>query len=487
MIEPVNKQTSQEEGIQLVRFPLGLNTVDPARTLGAQELADCVNFDISNNGRLVSRYGVKEHWTSSNTSAILMIAQGSINGSSRTVLSTSNKKLYYINGGALTEIATSDNRCYLVPYNDVMMVMDGGYLKYLDGVSSASLKLAYDAAGSLYDTLSDGDDAYLGISEHATYNIQAGMTYTTPNWGSLNFPTTLTVSAKLKRAGTIAAGTYVYCLLARATGNTIDAYGKASKDAVDISTEGETITFAMTGTPQPNTSYRIIFTATYAPNTSNYIQLRTSTVSSGGVGIQGAITMSGSYPTWTISSVTATAKTTHIPLVKVEPGLAPQCDYGVVKESRLFVAKATQGTIWYSNLTHLDWSTEGGGGYIGIADSASTVGGLQALFGELYIFGTMTMPYMAKLTGTSPEDFAVELVYNNIYASQYSLINANSDLWFTNINGVGRVSGVVEYGDVRAFSDSDLVSNKIRQYGSNDYLTFAGYRMGYGQYWLKLA
>lgn len=177
-------------------------------------------------------------------------------------------------------------------------------------------------------------------------------------------------------------------------------------------------------------------------------------------------------------------------LMGLSPGLPPKCSFGDVHVQRPWLGgdPDNPGYVWFGNLTFLDFSTANGGGYIGAVDDAATsfaVAGLKSFYGDLYIFGAEDQPFLAKLTGSSPTDWALPAQYQKQATTNKTLISSINDLWFASSSGVDALSGVQEYGDLRTFSYSDPVGDRIRKYWSSA-SSIAGYNPNDGQYLLYM-
>jgi len=216
-----------------------------------------------------------------------------------------------------------------------------------------------------------------------------------------------------------------------------------------------------------------------AKKITNYIQLECDTVASDGDG-----KYYDSAPSWQDDAL-------KLVLMAIKPGRPPKARFGLVEGSRAFVAgdPNNRGVMWYCNVNdYYDWSTASGGGYIGaIDDNAANfpVGAIVAQYGDIYIFGQVNQPYICKLTGTSPSDWALPPMFQRVYSTHKTALQIINDIWFGSEAGVNALAGVEQYGDLRTFSESDAVDDRIDNYWT-DGEAFAGYNGVTGQYFLKL-
>jgi hypothetical protein len=121
-----------------------------------------------------------------------------------------------------------------------------------------------------------------------------------------------------------------------------------------------------------------------------------------------------------------------------------------------------------------------------IDDSANSfeIGGMADLYGTLYVYGTQDQPFMCKLSGSTPSDYSLPLLFQRSWTTQKTLVNTANDLWSASEDGVDPLTGVQEFGDLRTFSASDPVFDKIRDNWAST--AFAGYQAKDGQYWLYM-
>jgi hypothetical protein len=456
----------QEGSIAYQGFPLGENTSVPPLLLKPQELEQCIDFKMNPGGRLETRPPVAKLITT-DLKNVVDIRDCIIAGTTRTIITAGTAadgyKVYYKSGTAATLIGTIDGAAKIAPYNNVALICDGSYLKYLDGVTA--VKMAYDdgdetntAGGSMYNNYTGDQDGTTAISSAGT-----GCTFTTPDWGN-----TLTIPP---------TRVWVHCQETLAPAS-------ITAEIVDATTSTVMATVAYTGTvPSTAADFIEINFGTIAnelePDTEYYCLIKGSnvdishtTVTSGG-----ALITSGS-----------TADTTKNPVMRVNPGLPPKADWAIVSNTRVFVYDPDNpGSLNFGNLTHLDWSTVDGGGYVTTIDNSRTsfkIGAAQDLYGELYVYGTQDQPFICKLTGSSPSAYSLPLLFQRIWACSDTIQNTGSDIWVASEDGVDALSGVQEYGDLRTFSASDPIKDQLASYWSSSAIT--GYYPADGQFWLYM-
>lgn len=440
-------------------FPLGLNTNIPANQLYTEELSECVNLLFNKGGRLETRPAVVSHISDPTTSnaAYKVHKQISIGGTNRELIIDANDVLYYNNSGTLTTIGVLEGEPIIFPFKNVAIICDGSYLKFLDGVAGANLKMAYDSgtgsSGFQFDNRSLTNDTSLALGNGT--NTRVSTKFTSQAWTSgWTIPPT-TVHAYLSKTGS-------------PTGNLLMVLRKVSDDSVlatktmlDVSTLTGTATeYTETFesgdiTTQMSPSIEYYISLEYSGgDVSNYVVVHCYNVGSGG----DAYHYAGSW----------SADAAKNPLMALRPGMPPKCSFGKVYKARLHLAgdPDNKGYDWVSNSnSYLDFSTPNQAGYIGAVDDGNNsyeIGAMAVLYNDLYVYGTQDEPYLCKLTGDSPSDFKLPPLYQNIWTTKKLLVSSKNDLWSTSSDGTDALSGVQEYGDTRTFSQSDPIADKLR-------------------------
>ena len=473
------RQKSPDEAMSLSGFPHGLNTVQPADRIAPTELSECVNWMLKKGGTLSTRPCVAAHSTVATTgnAAVKTIATANIGGTLYTLLTDANHKLYYMDANLAPQlIGTLEGEASIMSYNGVALLLDGSYIKYLDGVSA--IKIAYDSGGGLtglqFDNLSLSNDTFLALGNGT--NERVGQKFTSQAWTSgYTIPLTAfsvylskvltptgTITIKLRKVADdsiLASKTLTTCAAVSGTASKFTAYFTAS----DITTQ-----------MSPSIAYYI--SVEYAGgDAANYIKVHTHTESSAGLAYHYAAAA------WT-------ADATHNCLCSVSPGRPPKGKFAAIWNKRPWVHGDPDkaGALWYGNLSHLDWSTTDGGGYLPIIDDDSNnfeVGAIASFYGNLYVFGTQAQPYLVKISGANPSEYVQETAFQKPWTTSKLLASAMNDLWYAGNEGVSPLSGVQEYGDLRTFFASDSVLDRLDSYWSTA-TAFAAYFPESGQYWL---
>lgn len=492
-----------EKTISWDALKFGINRQKSDKQLLAGELYSALNFFYNDFGYLETRPGLAKVTTSAITGPnadIVQIVRAPVSkpslygtatyGSSAygyaasvnfTLLVTKDHRIYYLNSaGVPTAIGahyTADGDCYIVAFDEMAVIMDGDYLKYWDG---NDLKLAYDdgsgTAGFMFDyTALDQDstrDLYSGT------NTKCAAIYTTPafNANGLTIPLTQ-INAMLSKSGSPTGSVYAK-LYATAAGAPTGA-ALATSDAIDVSTLAATaaeIEFTFSGSyyqMASGTAYAV--SIEYAGgDSSNYLQVHKSNDSNIEYYDNGS---------WTVG--------THQPLFAMKPGLPPRADFGLVAGNRLFLKDPTNpGRLKYSNAdTLFDWSTPNGGGYIGVIDDNSNtfqLGGMATFYGDIFLIGNTSDPYICKLLGVNdgPSAFSVVQLGQRVSSHHNVMVSAMNDIWFASPSNAYAISGVNMYGDIRTFAPGDPVQATIQAYF--DESAFAAYWPDAGLYLLKL-
>lgn len=471
---------SQRQNLTLSDFSGGLVTSVRPIKLKQNELSSCVNFKLAKLGGLETRLGLTKYNTSAFPDNIISMSAANIDGINYNMFACEDNHVYYLDGNynpTLLSGTLNSTDVQIIGYNDVAIILDGGTIKYWDG--TGGLKLAYDDGtgvnGYQFDNSSDNDSGATTICSGLATRV--AYKFTSTDWDSGWTINPTKVTAKLSKTGS-------------PTGNVEVKIRKVSDDSI-LATK--TFVVATTVTSGITAEYSTIFSSGDIINgmssnteyycsieytggdSNNYIDVHYTTITANG--------HSSDYDgSWTDSSV-------KDPIMSLKPGAAPKALFGDVMTGRLYVAGDSDnyGYVRYSNLTHLDWSTPDGGGYIGAVDDGANsfaVGAIMTLYGDLYIFGKESQPYLAKLTGSSPSDYTLPPLFQRVSATHKTLVSVVNNLFFCSEGGVDSLRGVEQYGDLRTFSESDAIKDIIDNYWDNS--AFSGYNIADGQYWLKL-
>jgi len=472
MIQAVNKQRPANAMFAFEGFPYGLNTAVPPTMLNPKELPACVDFRLGPQGQLIGRKPVVKLTTgTAMTGDPVSMATAVKYGTQRDIIACSDYKIYYLNGTVPTLIGTVLGTPYLIPFDDACLICDGSRLKYLGSVTE--IKQSYDAGSAQYDNYSGSDDT--GISLWSGEKIRAAAKFTTGTWDTGYTMPITQVDCFLKRVG---SPTGAITIRLRAVSDDSILAAKAVGDtAADISDAGEfvSVTFSASDiTTEMSRATDYYASVEYSGgDDSNYIQLRCTTETGPAYSYVGS---------WT-------ADTTKTPIIKVYPGMAPKCSFGVISNRRPWLAgdPDNPGYVWYGYYSFKDFSTTSGGGYLPVIDdNANTfeVGAIQDLYGQLFVYGTESQPYLSRLTGTSPTDYALPLTFQKAWSTQRALVNTKNDLWSGSSAGVDSLSGVQAYGDFRSVSLTESVEDRLSYWRTST--AFAGYYPDHALYLLHL-
>lgn len=471
----------QEAISEFKDYRLGINLSKSDKQLSPGELRTATNWKYGDFGRLETREGIKLITGSALDSGAQHPKHIQyVPGTTAYIYAVSDDyKLYRLTGSEPSiaynaSLGTLEGDATIVPFNGYGIVLDGSYIKTVTGTT---LALAYDDGtgtnGFQYKNHCGENDATTNMYSGSV--TLCGSQITTQAWDAgYTIPLTqieIWLSKTLAPTGTITA--YIY----DSTGANLLGTSTGTVAAANLTTNGTKQTFAF-ATPYemvPSTAY--IFCVGFSGgDATNYITVYATAVASGGLQYQYA----GSW----------SAVATKSPLIGVKPGRPPKGSFGDVKGNRIFIAgdPDNPGYVWYGNTGSVfDFSTANGGGYVGAVDDNANnyeVGAISAHYGDLYIFGKQEQPFLCKLTGSSPTAFALPPLFQQISTNHNCLVSVVNDIWCASASAVNSLSGVQEYGDVRAFSEGDQVKGQIYSYFSS--AAFAGYNPGDGQFMLKL-
>ena len=475
-----------EKSFTFQGWPHGLNTSVEPFQISKTELARCVNYIIHPDGQLETRIPIKRYTTTATTSnaAIKFSIKIPIGGTSYELLIDENYVLYYISGTTPTTISTLEGEATIVPFKGIGLILDGSYAKYLDGVTAASLKSCYDDGTGITGHQFDNDgvtstggsiNLWTGGYSRAAYKFTSHALdtgYTVP-------PTTF--KARLSKVGS-PTGTIFAVVRNVATDATMAKTSLSTAQALTSGSTGSAGTlYSVTFTEDHVTTEMSGSTAYYAcveyaiGRTGSYV-LASCTTGTGKNGYQ-----------YTGSAYVAV--TTKDPHFSLRPGKPPIATNGVIKKGSPFIYgnPAAPSYLYVGNGTYLDWSTSDGGARVGLVDDNAynfPIGGIIVLLDNLFVYGKQGQPCLANLTGDSPSSYALPLLYQSAWTTQKTLVGAVNDVWSASSDGVDPLSGVQEYGDVRTFSASDPVADRLRDYWDTDD-SIACYWPKYGLYLLS--
>ena len=465
--------------VEFKNYNLGVNLSKSDKQLSPGELLAATNWKYGDFGRLITREGVKRLTTSALASSKFVKHLAYVPGSTSYMYAvTDDYKIYKITGSEPTlaynsSLKTLEGDAVIVPFNGYGIVLDGSYIKTVQGDTVA---MAYDdgTEGFFYTNHCGENDASTNLYSGSVTRL--GSLVTTPTWDEgYTMPLTqieIWLSKTGSPTGTITA--YIY----NSVGDTLLGTSTDTLESADLTTNGAKKKFAFETPYNMERTTAYIFCIGYSGgDSSNYITVHATSEASGGKQQQYA----GSWA----------AVTTKSPLIAIKPAMPPKGSFGDVKDTRIFIAgdPDNPGKVWFSNTgTVFDWSTAFSAGYVGAVDDDANnfaVGMVVAHFGDLYVIGKKEQPYVCKLTGSTPEDFSLPPLFQYMSATHKTLLSVVNDIWCVSDDAVNSLSGVQEYGDVRAFSEGDPVKNKVRDYFGDD--SFAGYNPADGQFLLKMA
>lgn len=481
-------------------WPLGINRSSSDKQLKAEELVECLNLKYNDDGNLVTRNGltrVTEGGTDDNA-AITFVSNGIVEQRGalfdryyfddvtfagpdaamlhRIVVADENHKIYYLDAGnILAPIAsnyTAEGAVFIVPFAGYCIIFDGSYLKYWDG---NVFKMAYDDGSGTdgYQADDTGDDQDSTTSLYSGSTTRTGRAYTSQEWTSgWTIPVTR-VQAVLSKSGSPTGSIVAKIYNAGRTA------ALATSGAVSAATLGATAAVI-------DFEFDLDNTLNQAPSTEYFVAIEYS----GGDSSNYVVVHKCDDATTEYIYTSSWGAGTGTPLYAVQPGRPPKGGFGCVRTNRLFfVDPDNPGLVRYSNAnTIFDYSTSNGGGYIGVVDENANnfpIGGIIAHYGDLYIIGRNETPYITKVTGSTPDSFAQELLMQKISTVNNTIASTINDVWFTSETGVMSMSGVELYGDIRVASPGDPINPTVQDYFSSS--AFASYNPIDGQYWLKMA
>ena len=480
-------QRRPDSSIDVGKVPHGLNTYEPADRLAITEASKLINWKIEKGGKKTPRLPIAVYSTAATTNAIKYIKAVNIGGTDYELVIDSGYKLYYLNGSLVpTLIGTLEGDATVLNYNGIVIIFDGSYIKYIEDVST--IKIAYDggtgSSGNQFDFTADDSNQTKALGNGT--NLGVAQRFKTQTWTAPYSIPPVKVSAYLSENGTAPTGA-ITCKIRNASDTSIILASKTFLvDADDLgSTASEySMTFEssdITNELLQNTTY--ICSLEYsAGDAGNYVVVHCNNPGGTGELLYG-VTDLDVPGNWSLDI-------NRNCLMSLTPGRPPKGNYGVAWNNRPWVwgDPDNLGVMHYGNLSHLDWSTSNGGGSLGIVDDsgdAYEVGSAEPFWDALHVFGTQLQPYMVKISGTEPDNYAQSKIFNEPWTVPLGVVNSVNELWFVNGDGISPISGVQEYGDFRTNLASEPIYDRLKDYWDSS-TCFAGYYAKDGQLWLVM-
>lgn len=409
-----------------------------------------------------------------------------ISGTDRMLGVSDDYKLYKITGAEAAmdvgaAIATLSGNTQILAFAGYAVLCDGGYLKYYD---NSAVNIAYDdgtgTRGYMFNHLTDDNDASAKLYTGSILKI--GNQETTAAFGAgYTIPTTK-IRVWLSKLGS-PTGT----AQAHVWDNTGTSLGSSSNtvDVSTLSTNAAVFDFEFAAGTSLSQSTAYLYGIEYTSTSSdinNCVNVFYDTVASGGV--LRSYTVAGG---WTV------ADTTKSMLVAIKPGLPPKADFGCVAHNRLHLVDSSyKGKLQISapggeSGGMFDWCTPTLAGYVNsIDDDANSypIGAVAEKYGDIWIWGKAKQSYLARLSGTSPDDWVIKLTGQEIYTSYLSIQDTIDDLFFASKLNCHSLAGSDQYGDVRAGGIGNPIKNLFEDYWTTS--AFSGYWGNTGQYFIYL-
>lgn len=455
---PSAKQRSKRRSMNMTFGPWsrGLLTDRQAEQAKKSDLMEALNIVLVEEGIARTRDGSTLLCTGC-TGSVTQSEWVQVDDIWYQVIADSDGKIYKQVGAGVELIGPFPGEVRFLSFMEVILIFDGESVKYWDGTT---VKIAYDdGTGTIgpyqYNNLLETDTKATAIRSGEKFTVP----FTSLGWSAgYEIPPTV-FFAKMRKVAA-AAGPVNVTILDGVTTVATGVFTTLAENFVTDETGAEyEVIFDqadIVSELDPETPYTIEIDFPTGDGT-DYIEIRQAE--------------------------------DNTALTALRPGPAPAADFGVVSKGRVFVVgKVAQGETWYCAAGNfLDWSTPNGGGFLGaVDDSASNfpIGALAEFFGTVYFFGTVDQPYMARLSGSDPVDYAINKVVDNVSADHKSIITTPDNVWFLHPTGVDSVRSTQEHGDVAVSTQTDSIKSSINRYYSEG--AVAGFDPVWGLYCLKM-
>ena len=396
---------------------------------------------------------------------------------------------------ALIVSFSGEREVRFVGFSDTLIIFDGHHIKRFDGTS---VELVYDdgtgAAESNYqfnnrfgsedETLPLGNGTNTAvIFQFASASWEAGFTIPPTRFfatvsragngftGTDNVPVYFQIYERAGSAPNIATDTkcceLVFLQLAGNVSSTAMEY--------DVIIPASSFVSGWTGLDS-STSYYAVLSYNNG-DAGNYINVHVSRVTGSVAGV-----WSGAW----------SATPNQLPMMGLRPGAdvnnlsGLKAVDGIVHGGRIFVIEGESGVhpdrVWYSGVENvLDWSSENYAGWLG---TGKDIGGIASFYNEVWVFGTVRMPYLSRLAGALPSEFVLSESIQPVSGHYRSLVTGPDDIFFAHPQGADSVSTMQSFGDVRAISMTEDVKNIFQEFYAAT--AFAAYEPNFGLYLIKL-
>lgn len=414
------------------------------------------------------------------------IAVVPISGSTTILGVSDDYKLYKLTGAEASmsvnaAIATLSGNCQILPFAGSAVLCDTGYLKYYNG---SSVNIAYDngtgTRGYMFNHLTDSADSSTPLYTGSILSV--GNQETT-----LAFGAGYTIPYTKIRVWLSKTGSPTGTIVARVWSSAGADWGASTTvlDVSTLSTNAAVFNFdfsLLVNVFSASTPYRygLAFTST-SSDASNHPNVHYDTVASGGYGY--TYTVAGGW----------VADATKNFLIGIKPGLPPKASFGAVADNRLHVVDPDYtGKLQISAPGGeaggmLDWCTRTLAGYVNSVDDGANsfpIGAVVAKYGDIWIFGKASQPYLAKLTGSSPTDWIISLTGQEAYTDWKSIKDTIDDLFFASSINCHSITGTEQYGDVRSGGVGTPIKNLFESYWTT--AAFSAYWGITGQFFIYL-
>jgi hypothetical protein len=457
-----SRPSPQQKLIQFGPWTDGLVTETQPEQMSKSQLFEALNVIQVGYGSYRTRNG-STLVSSGLTGNPIQVDDIKVGSTWYTLITDTANKLYYNDSGTATAIATLEGQARFVGFMGLAIISDGSFLKVWNGTT---LSMMYDNG--------TGDSAYQVNKRTQT------PTTTKPLGNGTVTAVTYTFTTQAWTAGYTIPPTHLYATMYKVgtpTG-TVTAKIKRTSDNAVMASKAISTTIADFVTDAEGLEYEAIFTSSdittqLSPSTSYYISLE--------------------YSGGDVSNyVSVLAIDINNPQVSLKPGMPPKSAFAVVSKDKLFSIEGLSGTNpgwgWYSARgDHLDWSTDGESGYVGVIDSSSTsfpVAGIASWNGSVWYFGSPRQPFLGQLTGATPSAYAIVDTKQRVSGDYKSIIVTPDDIVFAHPSGVDFMTSIQEYAQIGVATQTDDIRKTIQQYFTTD--SVAGYDPEFGLYLLKM-
>lgn len=479
------KKKPPNRNIRFGPFARGLGTVKASERYASDYCSELTNFVLVDKGIARTRPGLRKICALlPDFDEVRHIADIRVAGAWRTIISSYENssdvsRVWYVSSGTGVKIyeGSGDRDIRLLEFCDSLIIFDGVQLKRWNGTD---ISLIYDdstsPAGTNYQFNSrwEQDNSFIALG-NGTYGVL--YQFRSQDWEpGYKIPVTR-FFATLSKVGDGYTGTDTVPV----TLNLYRRLGGAPNPGTDTLIKSQTFIEYVASLSSVAMEYDIIVENTEIdPRIWYYVSLTYNNGdASNHVRVHCVLSDNADTGEWT---TVYSAVTDKKPLFALRPGAffsGLNSVFGITHDHRMFMIEGEDGdarNLWYSGVSDLyDWSGEDSGG---VLETSQDIGAIAGFYENLWLFGTTRQPFLSRLTGDSPANYALTDSIQQVSGHYKSIVVVPDDIIFTHPHGTDSIRTMQNFGDVMAISGTNDLKNIWHEKYSEE--CFAEYEPHFG-------